>query len=139
MSVTMFAVNQYVCMTNSAFSASPRETLPVYDLDVNTVTNGPWAYTWDCENRMASACSNGVLLVTNVYDHMSRRIKKSSRGGAESAEFFYDGWNVVRETVAVGSGRELGVVSFVPTPMPPTKIRQGVSLPSLRLRVRRKP
>jgi len=29
------ALNQYVCITNSAFSASPREELPVYDLDGN--------------------------------------------------------------------------------------------------------
>jgi RHS repeat-associated protein len=97
------ALNQYACITNSAYSASSRETIPVYDLDGNMLTNGVWAYTWDAENRMASAVSNGVLIVTNVYDHMSRRIRKVSRGGAEAAEFLYDGWNPIREICANAS------------------------------------
>jgi YD repeat-containing protein len=70
------ALNQYSCITNSAFSASPREIFPVYDPDGNMLTNGPWAYTWDAENRMTAAVSNNVLLVCNTYDHQSRRIRK---------------------------------------------------------------
>jgi hypothetical protein len=97
-------LNQYAAVTNSANSASPRETLFSYDADGNMLTNGPWAYTWDAENRLASVMSNSVLMVTNVYDHIGRRIKKVSRGGAESAEFLYDGWNVIREVRSQNSG-----------------------------------
>ena len=92
------ALNQY---TNIADGVS---VSPTYDADGNMVSYGPWAFTWDAENRMASAVSNGVLMVTNVYDHLSRRIKKVSRGGAESAEFLYDGWNPVREITSQVSG-----------------------------------
>ena len=64
---------------------------PVYDLDGNMISNG----------------------VRNTYDHRSRRIRKevSRRGaGTQNGEaerthaYLWDGCNVVRETVAIGSG-----------------------------------
>ena len=121
--VTAYAanlLNQYAVITNSAFSASPREVIPAYDADVNMLTNGPWAYTWDAENRLVSACSNGVLLVSNTYDHRSRRIRKEvSVRESPSFEFqvssfrtyLWDGWNIIRETVAVGSGSTQSAVT----------------------------
>lgn len=42
-------------------------------------------------------------MVTNVYDHMGRRVRKVSRGGAESAGFVYDGWSVIREVRSQGA------------------------------------
>jgi hypothetical protein len=102
-------LNQYTAISNQQSAISN----PAYDPDGNMLTNGSWAYTWDAENRMASACSNSVLLVTNVYDHVSRRIRKDVYARAGSTcnyepvtcnVFLYDGWNVMRETVAVGSG-----------------------------------
>jgi len=105
-------LNQYSAVTNSAASAFPREIVPAYDDDGNMTAYGPWTYTWDAENRMSSACSNGVLLVTNVYDHMSRRISKevlALNGGTglfepvRRNEFLWDGWNMVREIVS-GAG-----------------------------------
>lgn len=114
------ALNQYTCITNFASFAPSRETLPAYDADGNLTAYGPWAYTWDAENRLVSACSNGVLLVTNVYDHRSRRVRKEVSvwdGQVEayvpqsSAHYLWDGWNVVRETVAVGSGSTQSVAT----------------------------
>jgi len=84
-----------------------------YDPDGNLLTNGPWAYTWDAENRLASACSNSVLLVTNVYDHQSRRIRKEvyvrespsfEFQVSRSHAFLHDGWNVIREVRSQNSG-----------------------------------
>ena len=63
---------------------------------------------------------SGVLLVTNVYDHRSRRVRKEVSvwdGQVEayvpqsSAHYLWDGWNVVRETVAVGSGSTQSVAT----------------------------
>ena len=106
-------LNQY---TNVLYGQS-LVVAPAYDPDGNMLTNGPWAYTWDAENRLASAVSNGVLLVTNVYDHQSRRIRKSVYATSDlgspisDIRFLYDGWNVVRETVAVGSGSAQSVAT----------------------------
>jgi RHS repeat-associated protein len=106
------ALNQYSTITYQSNSLQPNSLSPAYDLDGNMLTNGPWAYTWDAENRMASACSNGVLLVTNVYDHLSRRIRKEVYARANTTSnyepvtcntFLYDGWNVIRETALLNS------------------------------------
>ncbi len=109
--VTAYAanlLNQYTAISNGQSAIS----IPAYDADGNMLTNGPWAYTWDAENRLASACSNGVLFVMNAYDHRSRRIRKEvSVRESPSFEFqvssfrtyLWDGWNIIRETVAIGN------------------------------------
>ncbi len=100
------ALNQYTAVTNFAPSAPSRETVPTYDADGNLLTNGVWVYTWDAENRLVSACSNNLLLVTDGYDHQSRRCWRTvCRRGAESQDwtperssaFAYDGWNLIGE------------------------------------------
>jgi RHS repeat-associated protein len=66
------------------------------------LTNGVWSYTWDAENRLTAVYSNDNLLVSNVYDHQSRRIAKIiSRSGPEvqRKDFLYDGWNLIRELI----------------------------------------
>ena len=98
------ALNQY---TQIDLIPPPSSILPKYDLDGNMITNGVWSYTWDAENRMVSACSNGLLLITNRYDDQSRRIAKIvSLGGTEIQRntFVYDGWNLIRELRVQGSG-----------------------------------
>lgn len=88
------SLNQYAAVTNHV---NPVGILPSYDLDGNMLTNGSWAYTWDGENRLAAAYSNEVLVVTNVYDHLWRRIAKIAAAG--TSVFLYDGWNMVGESV----------------------------------------
>ncbi len=97
---TANALNQYDVITNSAFSTSSRETIPVYDCDGNMLTNGVWAYAWDAENRMTGALSNGSVRVTNAYDYQGRRILKSA--GSVTNDFVYDGWNLYREIETAG-------------------------------------
>jgi len=75
----------------------PCEIKHVYDLDGNILTNGVWSFRWDAENRMVAAYSNDTLLVVNVYDDQSRRIRKVTDQGTRS--FVYDGWNPVRELI----------------------------------------
>jgi RHS repeat-associated protein len=92
------ALNQYS-------SLQPKDLQPInlsYDFDGNMVTNGIWSYTWDGENRLTAVYSNNTLLVSNIYDHQSRRIAKIvSHGGTETQrrDFVYDGWNLIQELI----------------------------------------
>ncbi|MBO4315320.1 MAG: RHS repeat-associated core domain-containing protein, partial [Prevotella sp.] len=53
-------------------------------------------------NRLKTASSNGVLLVTNFYDAKSRRVKKVTQEA--TITFFYDGWNLVEERISYTNG-----------------------------------
>jgi RHS repeat-associated protein len=96
------ALNQYTKI-NPLNPVNPVEEIkPSYDLDGNMITNGVWSYSWDAENRLTAVYSNDTLLVSNVYDHQSRRIAKIvSRRGAEAQrrEFIYDDWNLIQELI----------------------------------------
>ena len=73
-----------------------------YDLDGNLLTNGLFSYTYDAENRLATAYSNSVCVVSNAYDYMNRRVLKVTTEATHT--FIYDGWNLVQETIATASG-----------------------------------
>ena len=81
--------------------AAPPVT-PTYDADGNLTAFGPWDYTYDAANRLKTASSNGVLIVTNFYDAKSRRVKKVTQEATMT--FFYDGWNLVEERIAYTNG-----------------------------------
>ena len=74
---------------------------PVYDLDGNLTQLGPWEYDWDGENRLISVASNGVPIVQNQYDYMSRRVKKATAQATNI--FLYVGWNLIREDIEATS------------------------------------
>jgi RHS repeat-associated protein len=81
-----------------------------YDFDGNMLTNGIWSYSWDAENRLTSVYSNNTLLVSNVYDHQSRRIAKnlfeitqSGTNAIRQFSFVYDGWNLISETLSTSN------------------------------------
>jgi len=111
--VTAYAannLNQYSAITNSAFSAPPREIRPTYDLNGNMTWDGTNACFWDHQNQLILV-SNAQYQVVNAYDAMGRRVRKTvSRRDAETQSwnvectrhFFYDGWNLVAE---IGSRR----------------------------------
>ena len=82
---------------------------PVYDADGNMTQLGPWAYDWDGENRLISVSSNGVPVMQNQYDHMSRRIMKAT--ATQTNTFLYDGWNMIQESTV--SGLQSHVSHFV--------------------------
>ncbi|NCB75155.1 MAG: hypothetical protein EOM51_10495, partial [Clostridia bacterium] len=88
------AFEQYAVISNGQSGIY----LPIYDEDGNMTSYGAWAYKWDAENRLVCATSNGVLVVANVYDHLSRRIKKFSCGMTDGIDYLYDGWSLIRET-----------------------------------------
>jgi RHS repeat-associated protein len=88
-------LNQYTSIADASNSSTPS-----YDLDGNMTTNGVWSYTWDSENRLVSAASNGVTVVQNLYDHKSRRIAKIT--ASTTTAFLYDDWNLVSETQVSG-------------------------------------
>ena len=98
-------LNQYSAITNSAFSASPREIRPTYDLNGNMIWDGTNAYFWDLQNQLVLV-SNATVQVASAYDAMGRRVRKTvSRRDAETQSwaveetrhFFYDGRNVIAE------------------------------------------
>jgi RHS repeat-associated protein len=70
--------------------------------------------------RLVSATSNNVLRVVNAYDHQSRRIRKEVSAWDEqvaayvpqsASHYLWDGWNIFRETVTVGSGSTQSAVT----------------------------
>ena len=87
-------LNQYTNINQGAVE-------PVYDLDGNMTQLGPWAYDWDGENRLISVSSNGVPVVQNQYDYMSRRIMKAT--ATQTNTFLYDGWNLIRESIGAAT------------------------------------
>ena len=90
-------------VTNSyAANSLNQYTQFAYDLDGNMTQCGGWAYTYDADNRLKSASSNGVTLVTNFYDAKSRRVKKVT--SEATTTFFYDGWNLIEERIAYTNG-----------------------------------
>ncbi|MGI6496911.1 MAG: RHS repeat domain-containing protein [Kiritimatiellia bacterium] len=97
-------LNQYFLISNHVNHVNPVQISPVYDLDGNMTWDGRFNYTYDAENRLVAAYSNGLCVVFNAYDHLSRRVLKISRGGAETRGFVYDGWLPVLEIVATASG-----------------------------------
>ena len=94
------ALNQYASILRA--SVSPCETIPQYDADGNLTGCGPWAFSYDAANRLVTVSSNGVALVTNFYDALSRRVSKATPEATST--FFYDGWNLVEERVAYANG-----------------------------------
>jgi RHS repeat-associated protein len=73
-----------------------------YDSDGNLLTNGVFSYTYDAENRLLSASSNGTLLVSSEYDYRHRRVRKTTPQATH--DFVYDSWNLVQETIAATNG-----------------------------------
>jgi RHS repeat-associated protein len=113
-------LNQYTSVNATTLS---------YDADGNLLSDGGRVYSWDAENRLRSVtpanATNGSLKVVNRYDHMHRRVTKKvyalsgctppygeppmpgdpgEWGLVREHTYFYDGWNLVLETVAHADG-----------------------------------
>jgi len=92
---TANSLNQYAAI------AGGMTVSPTFDADGNMSWDGRFIFTWDAENRLVSAMSNGVCVVTNIYDHQSRRIAKITP--EETSAFIWDSWNIIREVRDQGS------------------------------------
>jgi RHS repeat-associated protein len=104
------SLNQYTGITGGSVSS------PTYDADGNmltcTLSTGTWYFFWDGENRLICV-SNMATVVSNAYDHHSRRIRKEvyvrespsfEFQFSRSHSFLWDGWNPLCESVTPGSG-----------------------------------
>ncbi|MGI6496838.1 MAG: RHS repeat-associated core domain-containing protein [Kiritimatiellia bacterium] len=95
-------LNQYFLISNHVNHVNPVQISPVYDLDGNMTWDGRFSYTYDAENRLVAAYSNGLCVVSNAYDHLSRRVLKVTPNATYTC--IYDGWNLVQETISTASG-----------------------------------
>jgi RHS repeat-associated protein len=72
-----------------------------YDNNGNTLTKtdstGTTMYTWDFENRLASATKPGSSTVTFKYDPFGRRIEKNTQ------TYVYDGANLIEDLNSAGT------------------------------------
>ncbi|MGI6494686.1 MAG: RHS repeat domain-containing protein [Kiritimatiellia bacterium] len=84
-------LNQYTGISNGTVIE------PEYDLDGNMTWDGRFSYAYDAENRLVAAYSNGLCVVSNAYDHLSRRVLKYTPTATYTC--IYDGWNLVQETI----------------------------------------
>jgi len=75
---------------NQYSQVSSLSTQPSYDVDGNLVASGSWTYTWNNENRLASA-TNGTTTIDFTYDYQGRLVKKDD--GTDIEIYVYDGWN----------------------------------------------
>ena len=107
--------NSYAANSLNQYTSVSAGANPVYDADGNMTGDGTFAYAYDAENRLVSACpvapSNGALAVENRYDHRSRRIRKLVKvyqdgEWLQSAAhtFVWDGNNIVLEGVEFANG-----------------------------------
>ena len=73
-----------------------------YDDDGNLLNDGYYTFTYDSANRLEKVSTNGVLVLTNIYDAKSRRVRKVTPEATMA--FFYDDWNLVEERIAYTNG-----------------------------------
>jgi RHS repeat-associated protein len=93
---TANALNQYTNIANGSIVE------PEYDLDGKLTCDDRFGYVWDAENRLTAVYSNSLCIVSNTYDHMSRRVLKVTPTASHT--FVYDGWNLVCEILRPASG-----------------------------------
>ena len=114
-SVANAVTNSYTANSLNQYTAVSAGANPVYDADGNMTGDGTFAYAYDAENRLVSACpvapSNGALAVENRYDHRNRRIRKVVKVYQDGEwllsaahTFLWDGSNIVLERVESASG-----------------------------------
>ena len=80
--------------------------------------SGTTQFVWDFENRLTQVVTPSSGSVTYKYDALGRRIQRTSSGGV-SANFIYDGQDVVKDINSDGS-----VVEYLNGPGIDNKIRQ---------------
>lgn len=106
-------LNQYTFISNHVGSLQPTaySLQPSYDLNGNMTWDGTNAYFWDLQNQLILV-SNAEVQVSSAYDAMGRRIRKEVTVWDEqltayrsqfTSRFYYDGWNLVRETIQFNS------------------------------------
>jgi len=84
---TANAVNEYSAVISGG------TTIPIYDANGNTTSDGVHSYAYDFENRLISV--DGGATATYKYDALGRRIQKVTIGG--TINYYYDGSRIIEE------------------------------------------
>ena len=66
------------------------------------LSDGTYDFSYDAANRLKTASTNGVVVITNFYDAKSRRVKKVT--SEATTIFFYDDRNLIEERIAYTNG-----------------------------------
>jgi len=98
--LTLYHTNPLNQYTNILRTSSPPCELE-YDPDGNMTNDGIFTYIWDGENRLIAVYNDNALVISNAYDHQSRRVLRITPN--ETRAFLYDGWNLVQETITTSS------------------------------------
>jgi RHS repeat-associated protein len=99
--LSSLGVNPYSYNASNELTATPSGSY-TYDNNGSTLTDASGkSYTWDFENRMASAVVPGTGTVTFKCDPLGRRIQKSSPLG--TTNYLYDGLNLIEEVDSIGN------------------------------------
>ena len=69
-----------------------------YD-DGNLLNDGYYTFTYDSANRLEKVSTNGVLVLTNIYDAKSRRVRKTRGGTDPTAYSCYFIWQEVADNI----------------------------------------
>jgi RHS repeat-associated protein len=71
-----------------------------YDANGNLTGQNGWTYSYDAQNRLVSASSNGVLIATFTYDPRNRCVIQTIP--STTRYLTYDGWSLIDERDAAG-------------------------------------
>jgi RHS repeat-associated protein len=71
-----------------------------YDANGNLTGKNGWTYSYDAQNRLVSASSNGVLIATFAYDPRNRCVIQTIP--STTRYLTYDGWSLIEERDAAG-------------------------------------
>jgi len=111
-----------VSTTTGHLYAPPQNETLTYDDDGNLLADGRWHYTWNGENRLVKAeeqvspTNREPYTVEYAYDHQGRMVWKQVSTNAvvlSTRTLLWDGWNIVRETVAIGNQQSSITNSYV--------------------------
>lgn len=100
---------------------------PAYDADGNMLSCGGWAYTWNGEDRLASA-TRGTTRLEFRYDYLGRRFEKrvyESNTLTRHQLFVYDGFKQIAEYDALSSNALASTYVWQPIGLDVPLLRNG--------------
>jgi RHS repeat-associated protein len=74
-----------------------------YDANGNLTNDTVWSYSYDAENRLTAASTNGLSL-TYTYDVLGRLNRRNNGTTGAVTRYYYAGWQLITEVQQGGGG-----------------------------------